>query len=128
MYNKTILVGFLAKAPEVRYTPDGKPIGNVTVASNHKYGERKETLFLDCVIFGKSAEFAGQYLDKGSLVLVEGRLSEKTWEDSMGEKKKKFQLIVNDIKSLSKREERETKTENKAENKAAPETDDLEAF
>jgi single-strand DNA-binding protein len=78
MYNKIILIGNLTKDPELRYTPQGTPVASFRIAVNHKYKQadeiKQETMFIDNVVFGRQAETCSKYLNKGSAVLVEGRL------------------------------------------------------
>lgn len=107
MYNRIILIGRLTRDPEVRYTPSGLPVTSFSLAVNtrSKQGDdlKEEVLFIDCVIFGKQAESSGQYLNKGSLTLVEGRLRERKWEYE-GQKKSKMEVIVNNVRFLQRKE------------------------
>ncbi len=104
MYNKVILIGNLTKDPELRYTPQGTPVATFRLAINYSYKQgdewKKETTFIDIVVFGKQAENCGQYLNKGSQALVEGRLQERRWE-SDGQQKSKFEVVANTVKFLS---------------------------
>jgi single-strand DNA-binding protein len=107
MFNRIILIGNLTRDPEIRYTPSGVAVATVPIAVNSRYkqGEeaREETLFIDIVVFGKQAENCTQYLNKGRMVLVEGRLRERRWEYE-GQKKSKFEVIANNIRFLPRRE------------------------
>ena len=83
--NKVFLIGNLTRAPELRYTPSGTAVADLRLAVNRNYttqgGEkREETCFLTVVVWGKQAESGGEYLDKGSPVIVEGRLQTRDWE------------------------------------------------
>ncbi|NVJ65436.1 MAG: single-stranded DNA-binding protein [Gammaproteobacteria bacterium] len=88
--NKVILVGNLGKDPEVRYTPDGRAIANLTLATSETWkdkntGQQQEkTEWHRVVIFGKLAEIAGEYLRKGSQVYLEGKLQTRKWQDQSG--------------------------------------------
>ncbi len=88
--NKVILVGNLGRDPEVRYTPDGRAIANITVATSETWkdkntGQQQEkTEWHRVVIFGKLAEIAGEYLRKGSQVYLEGKLQTRKWQDQSG--------------------------------------------
>ena len=88
--NKVILVGNLGKDPEVRYTPNGDQITNITLATTDTWkdkqtGEKKEaTEWHRVVFFGKLAEIAGQYLKKGRQVYIEGALRTRKWTDKEG--------------------------------------------
>jgi single-strand DNA-binding protein len=104
MYNKVILIGNLTKDPELRYTPQWTPVATFRLAINYSYKQgdewKKETTFIDIVVFGKQAENCGQYLNKGSQALVEGRLQERRWEAD-GQQKSKFEVVANTVKFLS---------------------------
>ena len=106
MYNKIILIGNLTKDPELRYTPQGTPVASFRLAVNHRYKQadeaKQETMFIDNVVFGKQAESCSKYLNKGSSVLVEGRLQERRWE-SNGQQKSKFEVIAQSIRFLPRR-------------------------
>ncbi len=110
MFNKVIMVGNLTKDPELRYTPQGTAVANMRLAVNSRVKAndefRDETLFIDVVIFGRQAETAAQYLNKGSGVLVEGRLRERRWEYE-GQQRSKMEIIANNIRFLPKRAERD---------------------
>ncbi|OHE59172.1 MAG: single-stranded DNA-binding protein [Thermodesulfovibrio sp. RBG_19FT_COMBO_42_12] len=106
MYNKIILIGNLTKDPELRYTPQGTPVASFRLAVNYRYKQsdemKQETMFIDNVIFGKQAESCSKYLNKGSSVLVEGRLQERRWE-SNGQQRSKFEVVAQSVRFLSKR-------------------------
>jgi len=130
LYNKVILIGNLTKDPELRYTPQGTPVTSFRIAVNYRYKQsdemKQETTFIDIVVFGKQAESSSKYLNKGSSVLVEGRLQERRWE-SDGQQRSKFEVIAQSVKFLSKKTAPE---EPAAEGDIAPpeETTDLEPF
>lgn len=104
MYNKIILIGNLTKDPELRYTPQGTPVATFRLAVNYQYKQgdemKKETTFIDIVVFGRQAESCSQYLNKGSSALVEGRLQERRWE-SEGQQRSKFEVVAQAVKFLS---------------------------
>lgn len=106
MYNKIILIGNLTKDPELRYTPQGTPVASFRLAVNYRYKQsdemKQETMFIDNVVFGKQAESCSKYLNKGSSVLVEGRLQERRWE-SNGQQRSKFEVVAQSVKFLSRR-------------------------
>lgn len=97
-FNKAIVLGNLTRDPERRSLPSGDPVVSFAVASNRYYtsqGEKKEdTEFHNIVIFGKMAETAAQYLRKGSLVLIEGRLKTRTWQSQDGQKHYKTEIVA----------------------------------
>lgn len=98
--NKAFVLGRLTRDPDRRNLPSGQPVVSFGVASNRYYttqeGEKKEeTEFHNITIFGKLAETAHQYLRKGSLVLIEGRLRTRSWQDaSSGQKRYRTEIIA----------------------------------
>ncbi len=104
MFNKVILIGNLTKDPELRYTPQGTPVCSLRLACTTKYKSsdsmKEETLFIDVVVWGKQGESCGQYLNKGSSALVEGRLQERRWE-SDGQQRSKFEVVAQTVRFLS---------------------------
>ena len=104
-YNKVILMGNLTRDPEVRFTPQGTPVANFSVAVNRKYKQgdelKEEVGFFDVVVFGKQAENCGQYLAKGRSVLVEGRLQQRRWETDDGQKRSKVEVVAQSVQFLS---------------------------
>lgn len=107
MFNRIILIGNLTRDPEIRYTPSGVAVATVPIAVNSRYRQgnetREETLYIDAIVFGKQAESCAQYLNKGRMVLVEGRLRERRWEYE-GQRKSKFEVIAVNIRFLSRKE------------------------
>ena len=99
-FNKVILAGNLTRDPELRYTPKGTAVAQITLALNRKWktetGEmREEVSFIDVDAFGRQAEVIGQYLKKGRPFLVEGRLKQDTWEDkNTKQKQSKVKVIL----------------------------------
>jgi len=105
MVNKVILVGRLGADPEVRYTPDGMNITNFRLATDEqrkdKNGDRvKVTEWHRIVTFGKLAEICGNYLAKGKMVYVEGRIRTNAWEDKEGVKRYTTEIIASDMRML----------------------------
>ena len=104
MFNKVILGGYMVADVLMKYTAQGTPVATLRVAVNsgkNKSGE-KETLFIDSVVFGKTAESRDKYLKKGDPVLIEGKLRERKWE-SEGEKKSKMEILVESVRFLPKK-------------------------
>jgi single-strand DNA-binding protein len=105
MINKVILVGRLGKDPEVRYTPDGTMVTNFTLATDESYkdknGEKvQKTEWHRISTFGKLAEICGNYLVKGKLVFVEGKIRTSSWDDKEGVKRYSTDIVANDMKML----------------------------
>jgi len=98
--NKVILVGNLGKDPDVRYTPDGKAVTNITLATSDSWtdkntGQRQEkTEWHRVVFFGPIAGIAGEYLKKGSKVYVEGKLQTRKWQDQGGQDRYTTEVVV----------------------------------
>lgn len=105
-FNKVILVGNLTRDPELRYTPKGLAIGKIGLAVNRTWrneaGEQKEEVtFVDVDSFGKQAELIGQYMRKGSPILIEGRLRLDQWDDKQtGQKRSKLGVVVENFQFL----------------------------
>ncbi len=108
--NKVILVGRLGRDPETRYTGGGQAVANFSVATDESYkdrnGERqKRTEWHKIVVWGKQAEIAQQYLKKGSLVFIEGRIQSREWQDKEGQKRTSFEIVANNFRMLGGRSE-----------------------
>ena len=116
MYHTIIIVGNLGRDPEMRYTPGGQAVTNLSVATNRKYtgsdGQQvKETTWFRVSVWGKQAETCSQYLRKGSAVLIEGRLvpdpatgGPKIWQGQSGPGAT-FEVSANTVRFLSSRGE-----------------------
>src|ERR1700737_3719083 len=108
--NKVILVGRLGRDPETRFTPNGQAVCNFSLATDESYkdraGERqKRTQWHRIVLWGKLAELAQQYLKKGSLIYIEGRIQSRQWDDREGQKRTSFEIVANAMKFLGARGE-----------------------
>ena len=106
--NSVILVGNLTRDPEVRYTPQGTAVARLGLAINQVYktrdGERKEEVcFIDVEVWARQAETCGEYLKKGSSILVEGILKLDTWSDKeTGQKRSKHKIRARRVQFLSR--------------------------
>ena len=108
--NKVILIGNLGSDPELKYTPDGVPVANFSLATNESWndkdGQRQErTEWHRLVLWRRQAEVAQQYLKKGSKIYVEGRLQTRSWDDQSGQKRYTTEIVVNDMQMLDSRGE-----------------------
>jgi single-strand DNA-binding protein len=106
--NKVMVIGNLGRDPEMRYTPNGKPVTSFSVAVSRSWvkpeGERTEaTDWFNVVAWGRLAEICSQYLVKGSLVYVEGRLETRSWEAENGQKHFRTEIVASDVNILDKR-------------------------
>ncbi len=106
MVNKVFLVGYLGGDPDVRSTPNGKPVATFSVATSQKWRDRdgnrqEKTEWHSVVCWERNAEVAGQYLTKGQLVHVEGRIETRSWEDKQtGDKRYKTEVICDRFQML----------------------------
>lgn len=98
--NKAIIVGRLGQAPEVRYMPNGGAVANLSLATSETWrdkatGEQKEkTEWHRVVVFGKLAEIAGEYLQIGTQVYIEGQLRTRNWQDDAGVTRYSTEIVV----------------------------------
>jgi single-strand DNA-binding protein len=113
-YNKVILIGNLTRDPELRYTPKGMAIAKIGLAVNRSWrdatsGELKEEVtFVDIDAFGKQAETLGQYMKKGSPLMVEGRLKLDTWDDKQtNQKRSKLGVVLESFQFLDSQRSRD---------------------
>lgn len=97
--NKFIAIGRWSQEITLRYTQLGKAVAGTTIAINEGYGDKKTTTFLPCVIWGKTAEVAAQYTDKGSQVGIEGRIQVREWEKD-GHKRYTTEIVVERLELL----------------------------
>jgi single-strand DNA-binding protein len=108
--NKVILIGNLGRDPEVRYTPSGSAVCNVTLATTRNWkskesGEKvEETEWHRIVFYDRLAEIAGEYLKKGRSIYVEGRLKTRKWTDKDGAEKYTTEVIAQEMNMLGSRE------------------------
>ena len=87
-YNKIIIAGNLTRNPEVRRTPNGRVVCNMTIAYNERFGDdKKHSYFFSVIVWGKTGENCAKYLKKGSSVLVEGKLTSRSYEGKDGIKR-----------------------------------------
>ena len=97
--NKVILLGNLGANPEMRFTQGGAAVANLRIATTEKWtdkqGQKQEaTEWHRVVLFGKTAEIAGQYLTKGRQVFIEGRIRTRQWQDQAGQKRYSTEIIA----------------------------------
>ncbi len=104
-FNKWIGIGNLTRDPEIRFTTSGTRVADFGFAVNRKTDTREETLFVDCVVWGKQAETIAEYLSKGSPLFIEGRLQLDQWESKSGEKRSKIRVVVERFQFLGGRDD-----------------------
>jgi len=103
--NKVILIGRLGKDPEMRYTSSGTAVVNFSLATNHFMKDQDgnnsdQTEWHQVVAFGRTAEVASEYLNKGKLVYIEGRLQTRSWDDQNGQKRYKTEVVCSNLQLL----------------------------
>lgn len=99
--NKVVLVGRLTKDPEIRYSQSAEPVAvtKFSLAVNRKFKKDGEpdADFINCVVFGKQAEFAEKYFKKGMMVSVSGRLQVRSWEDQSGQRRWSTDVVLDEL-------------------------------
>lgn len=127
--NKVILVGNLGQDPEGRFTPQGTAVTNLSVATNESWknqnGELQDrTEWHRVVMYGKMAETANEYMHKGQMVYIEGRLQTNEWEDQNQNKRKTTEIKCDNFTMLGRRSDTNTQSGNRSE-KQEQDDDDL---
>ena len=118
--NKAILIGNLGQDPEVRYTPSGSAVCNVSLATTESWkdresGERREkTEWHRLVFFGRLAEITAEYMRKGSQTYVEGRLQTRKWQDQSGVDRYTTEVVVSEMHILGSRSDNTARYDNQA--------------
>ena len=98
--NKVLIIGNLTRDPELKYTPSGTPVCQISIAVNERWKAKDGTpmekaSFIDCVAFANSAENLSMHLKKGRQILIEGKLKQETWEEKeSGQKRSKIKVII----------------------------------
>jgi single-strand DNA-binding protein len=109
-YNHIVLVGRLTRDPEIRYVQSGTAVTSFSIAVNRRTKQGEEAMFVDIVAWDgpnrKLAEICNTYLKKGMTVLVDGRLSIRSYETKDGEKRKATEVVANDMQMLDSRNAR----------------------
>lgn len=110
MVNKAIIVGRLGRDPEIRYTSSGTPVASFSIATDEKWtgqdGTRQsKTEWHNIVAWTRLAEICEQYLKKGKLVYIEGRIQTREWDDKDGNKRRTTEIVASTMQMLSSRGE-----------------------
>lgn len=97
--NKVFLIGNLTRDPEMRSLPSGQAVANFGLATNRTWkgkdgSQQKQAEFHNIVMFGRLAEIAKQYLTKGSMIMVEGRIQTRSWQGQDGQKKQRTEIVA----------------------------------
>jgi single-strand DNA-binding protein len=106
--NKVMIIGHLGRDPEMRYTPNGRPVTTFSVATSRNWSttegeKRAETEWFNIVTWGNLAEICKQYLTKSQQVYIEGRLQTHRWEDNEGVKHSSVEIVANEMMMLGER-------------------------
>lgn len=103
--NRVVLVGRIGHTPEMRYTPEGQAVTRLSLATDRpaKPGTESEADWHQIVCFGKVADFAGQYLDRGRLVCVVGRISYRSWEGRDGQTRRTTEIVASEVVALDRK-------------------------
>ena len=121
-----MLIGNVGQDPELRYTPDGNPVANFSIAVNRrrKVGDefKDETEWFNIVCFSRTAENVNQYLSKGQKVYVEGSFQSNEYVGQDGNQRKSFEVIANDVTFLSTKSEAESINQSSSQNQATTES------
>jgi single-strand DNA-binding protein len=101
-YNKAVIIGNVVADPEIRTTPSGQQVCSLRVATNRVWtdqsgAKQKKSEFHNVVLWRRLAEIASQYLRKGSMVLIEGRIETRSWDDQQGNKKYRTEIIAENM-------------------------------
>jgi len=131
--NKVILIGNLGQDPEARFTPQGTAVTNLSVATNEAWkdqgGELQErTEWHKIVLYGRMAETASEYMKKGQMVYIEGRLHTREWEDQNQVKRRTTEIRCDNFTMLGKRSDSSGSSQEKSTETQKPDTsedDDL---
>jgi single-strand DNA-binding protein len=107
MLNRVILIGRLTRDPELRYTPNGVAVASFTLAVDRRQAKdrEKEADFIDIVVWQKQAETCANYIGKGRLVAVEGRLQIRSYDDKEGNRRKVAEVIAETVRFLDRAKE-----------------------
>lgn len=97
MLNHISIMGRMTKDPELRRTNSGTAVASFTLAVDRDFSKEKETDFIDCVAWGKTAEFASNHFRKGKMAIVAGRLQIRKWEDKNGNKRNTAEVVAENV-------------------------------
>ena len=100
MLNRCDFIGRLGRDPEIRHTSGGKQVARFSLACSEKFGGKESTEWVNAIAWEKLAEICGNYLQKGSLVYISGRMQTRKWEDKDGGTRYTTEIVVRDMKML----------------------------
>lgn len=111
MLNKAMIIGRLGREPELKYTQSGMPVTTLNIATDESYLDRdgnrvEKTEWHKVTVFQRAAENCSQYLSKGSLVYVEGRIQTRKWQDQQGQDRYSTEIVASTVRFLDKKGDR----------------------
>ena len=123
--NKVILIGRLGRDPEVKYTPSGQAVAKFSIATDETYKDRngeqqRRTEWHNIVAWRRLAEICGEYLVKGKLVYIEGRIQTRQWEDREGNKRNTTEIVAREMKMLSPKSEGDRSESSSQQSESTP--------
>jgi len=130
--NKAIIVGRLTRDPESRTLPSGQAISNFGMATNRVWNnpetneKQEQTEFHNIVAFGKLAEICNQYLKKGSLTMVEGRIQTRSWQDQNGDTKYRTEIIAEKMQMGPRKGQTESDSSSKGKEEGAEKVEEIQ--
>ena len=106
--NKVMIIGYLGREPEMRYTPSGRPVTTFSIGASRSWKApdgslESETEWFNIVTWGNLAEICKQHLYKGQQVYIEGRLRTRSWDDSSGQRRTSTEIVANEMIILGNR-------------------------
>ncbi|WP_214854931.1 single-stranded DNA-binding protein [Exiguobacterium sp. s130] len=122
MINRVVLVGRLTRDPEMKYTQSGIAVTRFTLACDRQFTQdgKRETDFIDCTVWRKQAENVAQYLKKGSLAGVEGRLQISSYEDKDGQRRYRAEVVADSVRFLESKKDGASAPQTSAPKQEAP--------
>ena len=103
MLNRCDFIGRLGRDPEIRHTNGGKQVASFSLACSEKFGGKESTEWVNAIAWEKLAEICGNYLQKGNLVYISGRMQTRKWQDQNGNDRYTTEIVVREMKMLDKR-------------------------
>ena len=129
-FNKVFLMGNLTRDPELKRTSTDMAVAKIGIAVNRKYKDRdgnqkEEATYVDCEVWGKTAETMAKYLTKGRPVFLEGRLKLDQWQDKDGNNRSKLLMVIENFQFIDSRGNKSSTPPATAAAAATPEADDI---
>lgn len=106
--NKVILIGRLARDPELRYTPSNIPVCRLTIAVDRRFkseNQQQTADFINCVAWRQQAEFISKYFEKGKRIAITGSIQVSTYDDQEGKKRYNTEVVIDDVEFVESKKE-----------------------